>query len=65
MKVQFTINKHGVLENLVLESEQEILKKAVLELFEHMKEWYPAVSHNRAIRSEEKMTIPFYFRNGF
>jgi TonB family protein len=65
VKVQFTINKHGVLENLVLECEQEILKKAVLELFDQMKDWYPAVSHNRAISSEEKMTIPFYFRNGF
>jgi hypothetical protein len=43
VKVQFTINKHGVLENLVLECEQEILKKAVLELFDQMKDWYPAV----------------------
>jgi TonB family protein len=60
VKVRFTVNKNGTLENLVLETDQEILKKGVEELFESMKEWYPAVSHNRAIDWEEEMTIPFY-----
>jgi TonB family protein len=60
VKVSFEINKHGHLINLVIESDKEILKKAVEELFETMKEWYPAVSHNRVIDWQEKMTIPFY-----
>lgn len=60
VKVRFRINKKGELENLVLETDKEILRKAVQELFEQMKAWYPAVSHNRLADWEEEMTIPFY-----
>ncbi len=49
-----------MLEDLVVESDQEVLKKAVIELFGYMKEWYPAVSHNRVVDWEDKMEIPFY-----
>jgi len=60
VKVGFTVNKFGILKSLVIESDEEILKKAVQDLFETMKEWYPAVSHNRAIDWEGYMVIPFY-----
>ncbi|HEU4633016.1 MAG TPA: TonB family protein [Flavisolibacter sp.] len=60
VRVRFAVNKFGQLEKLVIESDKEVLKKAVEELFETMKEWYPAVSHNRNIDWEEQITIPFY-----
>jgi TonB family protein len=60
VKVHFTVSKNGELKNLVLNSDKEVLKKAVEELFESMKEWYPAISHNRTIDSEEEMEIPFF-----
>lgn len=60
VSVRFTINKNGMLENLVAEGADEVLNKAVKELFESMKDWYPAVSHNRAIDWNEETTIPFY-----
>ena len=59
VNVRFTVNKTGSLENLTVEADQDVFKKAVLELFESMKEWDPAVSHNRDIDWEEEMTIPF------
>jgi TonB family protein len=60
VKVRLTVNKDGRLEKLELESNQEILKKAVEELFKHMQEWYPAVSHNRPVAWTDEMEIPFY-----
>lgn len=59
VRVRFTINKKGELVNLRVDTDQDLLKKAVLDLFDQMKEWYPAVSHNRVIDSEEEMIIPF------
>jgi TonB family protein len=60
VKVRFTVNKEGKLEKLEVEGEQEILKKAVMELFKSMPEWYPAISHNRPIAWSDEMEIPFY-----
>lgn len=63
VKVRFKVNKNGMLEDLVVESDQEVFNKAVIELFGHMKEWYPAVSHNRLVDWEDKIEIPFYRNN--
>lgn len=60
VKVRFTVTKSGSLENLVIQSDKAVLKKAVEDLFGSMKEWYPAVSHNRIVDWEEQLTIPFY-----
>lgn len=59
--VRFSVNKNGHLENLVIEG-HAILKRVVEELFETMKEWYPAVSHNRSIEWSDQFNIPFYRR---
>lgn len=60
VNVHFTITKSGILENLVIEGVHDVLNKAVKELFESMKDWYPAISHNRAINWDEETSIPFY-----
>ncbi|HEX2606741.1 MAG TPA: TonB family protein [Flavisolibacter sp.] len=60
VNVKFKIDRLGQLQNLQLEGGHEILKKSVRELFDAMKEWYPAISHNRLMESEEEITIPFY-----
>ena len=62
VKVKFKVNKKGELKDLTIESAQPILKKAVEELFLNMKEWYPAVSHNRTVDFEDEMEIPFYLK---
>ena len=49
----------GQLQNLAVQSKHPVLQKAVEELFSHMKEWYPAVSHNRTVVWEDEMVIPF------
>jgi TonB family protein len=59
VKVRIKISKNGELENLILESNQELLKKAVAEVFQTMKEWEPAISHNRPVEWEDEMVIPF------
>jgi TonB family protein len=59
VKVHFKINKNGELENLILESDHELLKTAVAEVFKRMKEWEPAISHNRPVEWEDEMVIPF------
>lgn len=57
--VRFQVNRDGQLVNLVIKSDQPVLQKAVEELFGYMKEWYPAVSHNRIVVFEDEMVIPF------
>jgi antitoxin component YwqK of YwqJK toxin-antitoxin module len=57
--VHLKVSKAGRLEKLDLSCDQEILKKAVADLFDGMKEWYPAVSHNRPIEWEQEFDIPF------
>ena len=61
--VSFIITKNGDLKELKITSDKEVLKKEVERLFETMKEWYPAVSHNRAIDAQEEISIPFYRQN--
>jgi TonB family protein len=61
--VQFRVTKTGQLENLKITSSYIVLNKAVEELFAGMKEWYPAISHNRAIDEEEEFVIPFRLNN--
>jgi TonB family protein len=58
--VSFTITKEGNLIDLKISSDKDVLKKEVERLFETMKEWYPAVSHNRPVDSHEEISIPFY-----
>jgi len=58
--VHIKINKKGALETLTLKSDRPILKKVVEDLFTSMKEWYPAISHNRVIDWEDDFIIPFY-----
>lgn len=58
--VTFLITKEGELKELKITSDKEVLKKEVERLFENMKEWYPAISHNRPIESREELSIPFY-----
>jgi antitoxin component YwqK of YwqJK toxin-antitoxin module len=60
VKVKLSIDKYGKVKELELTSDQTILKKAVEELFNTMKEWYPAVSHNRPIEWKDEFDIPFY-----
>lgn len=59
VRVRFQVNKEGQLQNLVIQCDQPVLQKAVEELFSYMKEWYPAVSHNRIVVWEDEMVIPF------
>ena len=58
--VTVLITKEGELKELKITSDKEVLKKEVERLFENMKEWYPAISHNRPIESREELSIPFY-----
>jgi TonB family protein len=58
--VYFRINSHGKLDSLSIVSDKPILNQAVAGLFDSMKEWYPAVSHNRNVNWEDRMTIPFF-----
>lgn len=60
VKVKLRINKNGEMEILELESDKEILKKAVASLLNEMKEWEPAISHNRTIEQTISFSIPFY-----
>jgi antitoxin component YwqK of YwqJK toxin-antitoxin module len=60
VKVHVLVNKEGVLEKLDLVGEQPILKKCIEQLFSRMKEWYPAISHNRKVDWEDEVIIPFY-----
>ncbi len=62
VKVSFRVNTRGRLENLQIKSDFPILNKAVEELVAGMKDWYPAVSHNRIVDSDEEFVIPFYLR---
>ena len=57
--LRIRVNQQGVVEKLEIESEHPLLKQAVADLFNYMKEWYPAVSHNRAVDWEDEMVIPF------
>ena len=63
VKVRFKVKKNEMLEDLVVECEQEVLKKAVIELVGYMKEWNRAVSHNRLVDWKDKIEIPFYRNN--
>jgi TonB family protein len=63
VKVHIKINRKGEIENLIITGDQEVLKKAVADLFQQMKDWYPAISHNRVIEWEDEVTIPFYLNN--
>jgi TonB family protein len=63
VKVSFRVNKKGQLENLVVVSDSPLLKKTVEEIFATMTEWYPAVSHNRVVDSDEEFLIPFRLKN--
>ncbi|HJW15576.1 MAG TPA: TonB family protein [Flavisolibacter sp.] len=58
--VNFTVTKNGELKDLKITSDKAVLKKEVERLFETMKEWYPAVSHNRPVDAQEEFSIPFY-----
>jgi len=57
--VNFKITKEGKLDRLEIKSEYPILKKAVADLFETMKDWDPAISHNRSVEQEYEFIIPF------
>ena len=61
--VYFRINSKGKLDSLSIVSDKPVLNQAVASLFDTMKEWYPAVSHNRNIIWEDKITIPFNLSN--
>lgn len=61
--VRFRVSRQGRLEKLVVESAQPLLKQAVIQLFENMPDWYPAISHNRTIHWDGEITIPFYRNN--
>ena len=63
VEVYFRINSNGKLDSLSIVSDKPVLNQAVASLFDAMKEWYPAVSHNRNINWEDKITIPFYLSN--
>lgn len=65
VEVRFQVSTAGQLQNLVVKSKHPVLQKAVEELFSHMKEWYPAVSHNRVVVWEDEMVIPFRTGNYF
>lgn len=60
VKARFRVDKWGMLKDLKLEGNSPLLKKAVEDLFLEMKEWYPAISHNRAVEWEEEIDIPFF-----
>ena len=59
VKVTFTISSHGTLQSLEVTGTEPVLKKAVEDLFAQMKEWEPAISHNRTIEFSDEMIIPF------
>lgn len=63
--VRFQVDRNGQLQNLEINSAFAVLQKAVKELFSHMKEWYPAVSHNRVVVWEDELVIPFRTGNYF
>ena len=65
VKVRFRVSREGQLQNLTIESSQPILKKAVEDFFNQMKEWYPAVSHNRIVVWEDEIIIPYRTGNYF
>ncbi|MGE5518446.1 MAG: energy transducer TonB [Candidatus Dadabacteria bacterium] len=58
--ISFKVTKEGQLKDFSMVGGHQVFRKAVSELFEKMKEWEPAVSHNRPIETEEEMDIPFY-----
>jgi hypothetical protein len=47
------------MDKLTITSTEPLLQKAVEELFAQMKDWDPAISHNRAVAFTDEMTIPF------
>ena len=57
--VSFTVSSSGNLQSFTVNSTQPILKKAVEDLFAQMKEWEPAISHNRTIEFSDEIVIPF------
>lgn len=63
VRVQLTVTKAGKLENLSITAEAPLLQKAVEQLFEQMKEWYPAISHNREVDWHDEVIIPFRLNN--
>lgn len=60
VEVHFTVTKEGLLQNLVVKTDEKILKKTVTDFFNALPKWYPAVSHNRTINWDEELSIPFY-----
>jgi len=57
--VQFTVGADGTLKSVTATSAQPVLQKAVEDFFWQLKEWEPAISHNRTIDVTYEMTIPF------
>lgn len=61
VSVQFVITKEGKMEDFrILRSEDPLLSQEVVRVIQSVKQWYPAVSHNRLIHYTVTMNIPFF-----
>ncbi len=62
--VQFTITKEGQMQGFrILNSADGLLTKEVYRVITGIKEWYPAVSHNRLVDHTFTLNIPFFEQN--
>ena len=64
VSVQFTITKEGqMLGFRILNSADGLLSKEVYRVITSIREWYPAVSHNRLVDHTFMINIPFFEDN--
>ena len=62
--VQFTITKEGQMQGFrILNSADGLLSKEVFRVISSIREWYPAVSHNRLVDHTFLLNIPFFMEN--
>lgn len=59
VKVSFTVNMMGKMEQLRVESTERLLAEIVHRFIKQLPDWYPAVSHNRTVTFKEVLEIPY------